>query len=165
MPSDSQQFLTEQFEPLRRAVQRWGQQRLLLIGAAVVALLWLASGFYIVGPGERGVVLWFGRAVDQTGPGLRYRLPAPMQSHHIVDVATVRRAEVGFRAERGTTRAVPGEALMLTGDENIVDVQLFVQYLIHEPEKFLFRARSPEMSQHSSAEFALRAAVGENFIS
>ncbi|HVQ76295.1 MAG TPA: hypothetical protein VMT79_12265, partial [Candidatus Binatia bacterium] len=63
--------LTEQFEPLRRAVQRWGQQRLLLIGAAVVALLWLASGFYIVGPGERGVVLWFGRAVDQTGPGLR----------------------------------------------------------------------------------------------
>jgi membrane protease subunit HflK len=79
-------------------------------------------------------------------------------------VATVRRAEVGFRAERGGGRVVPGESLMLTGDENIVDVQLFVQYLVQDPVKFLFRARNPEMALHSSTEVALRAAVGENTI-
>lgn len=73
----------------------------------------------MVGPGERGVTLLFGRVVGQTEPGLRYRAPRPIQQHHVVDVSTVRRAEVGFRAEGGSTRTVPGEALMLTGDENV----------------------------------------------
>ncbi|HSE93514.1 MAG TPA: FtsH protease activity modulator HflK [Methylomirabilota bacterium] len=156
--------LSEQFEPLRRAVQRFGRQRLVTVVVAGAVLLWLASGFYVVGPGERGVVLLFGRAVDQTESGLRYRLPSPIQSHQIVDVATVRRAEVGFRSDRGGARALPSESLMLTGDENIVDVQLFVQYLVRDPAKFLFRARHPEMALHSSAEVALRAAVGETNI-
>jgi membrane protease subunit HflK len=109
-------------------------------------------------------VLLFGRVVDQTEPGLRYRLPTPFQQHRIVDIATVRRAEVGFRAAGGSSRSVPAEALMLTGDENIVDVQLFVQYLVRDPVQFLFRARQPETALHSSAEVALRAAVGENSI-
>jgi membrane protease subunit HflK len=156
--------LSEQLEPLRRALQRWGKRRVVMAVVAGVTLLWLASGLYVVGPGERGVVLLFGRVVGQTDSGLRYRLPAPIQSHHIVDIATVRRAEIGFRADRTGTRALPGESLMLTGDENIVDVQLFVQYLVREPEKFLFRARQPELALRSSAEVALRAAVGENTI-
>jgi membrane protease subunit HflK len=156
--------LQEQLEPLRRIVERWGASRLVLIAVAVVAVLWLASGFYVVGPGERGVVLLFGRVADQTESGLRYRLPAPIQSHHIVDVASVRRAEVGFRSDRTGVRAIPGESQMLTGDENIVDVQLFVQYLVRDPAKFLFRARQPELALHSSAEVALRAAVGQNTV-
>jgi membrane protease subunit HflK len=154
----------EQLEPLRRAVQRLGSRRLLVAVVGGAVLLWLVSGLYVVGPGERGVVLLFGRAVGQTESGLRYRLPAPIQSHRVVDVATVRRAEVGFRSDRSGARPMPTESLMLTGDENIVDVQLFVQYLVRDPEKFLFRARDPEMTLHSSAEVALRAAVGETNI-
>lgn len=163
-PREGMPDFQQALEPLRRIVERWGRRRFVLILAAGAALLWLASGFYIVGPGERGVVLFFGRVVGQTESGLRYRLPSPFQSHQVVDVATVRRAEIGFRSERGANTATPGESLMLTGDENIVDVQLFVQYLVQDPEKFLFRARGPEQALRSSAEVALRAAVGQNAI-
>jgi membrane protease subunit HflK len=148
---------------LRRILGRWGRGRTVWL-ALVVVLLWLASGFYVVRPAERAVVLLFGRAVTETEPGLRYRLPWPVQSHQVVDVAQVRRAEVGFRTRAGAAQAVPAEALMLTGDENIVDVHLFIQYLVQDPVKFLFRARQPERALHASAEVALRAAVGENTI-
>jgi membrane protease subunit HflK len=134
------------------------------VAAGIVPLLWLASGFYVVRPAERGVVLLFGRVAGETEPGLRYRLPWPIQSHHVVDVAQVRRAEVGFRSRAGSAQSVPQEGLMLTGDENIVDLHLFVQYLVREPARFLFHARNPEMALHASAEVALRAAVGENTI-
>jgi len=163
-PQGGSSDLEQHLEPLRRLVARWGQRRLVLAVVGVAVLLWLASGFYVVGPGERGVVLLFGRVVGQTESGLRYRLPAPFQSHRIVDVATVRRAEIGFRSERGGSSTNPGESLMLTGDENIVDVQLFVQYLVQDPERFLFGARQPELALRSSAEVALRAAVGQTDI-
>lgn len=163
-PRDGRPDLEAQLRRLGQLVERWGRRRLAIGALAVAALLWLVSGFYIVGPGERGIVLLFGRVLGQTEPGLRYRLPAPIQAHRIVDVATVRRAEIGFRTDRGSTRSMPSESHMLTGDENIVDVQLFVQYLVRDPAQFLFRARQPEMALHSSAEVALRAAVGENSI-
>jgi modulator of FtsH protease HflK len=163
-PREGAPDLEQHLEPLRRLAARWGRRRLVLTVLAAVVLVWLASGLYTVGPGERGVVLFFGRAVGQTESGLRYRLPAPFQSHQIVDVATVRRAEIGFRTERGGSATNPGESLMLTGDENIVDVQLFVQYLVQDAEKFLFRARQPEVALRSSAEVALRAAVGQTDI-
>jgi membrane protease subunit HflK len=155
----------EQLGPAWQVLQRLGPKRVVAGVVTVIAGLWLASGLYIVNPGERGVVLLFGRLVGQTEPGLRYRLPAPIESHTVVNVAGVRRAEIGFRAgDRSAARAAPGESLMLTGDENIVDVQLFVQYLVHDPVKFLFRARDPERALQSSAEIALRAAVGQNTI-
>jgi modulator of FtsH protease HflK len=149
---------------LRQLADHWGRRRLLLGIAGAVALLWLSSGVYVVNPGERGVVMLFGRVTGQTEPGLRYRLPTPFQQHRVVDVASVRRAEVGFRAGGGGSRSVATESHMLTGDENIVDVQLFVQYLVRDPVQFLFRARQPETALHSSAEVALRAAVGETDI-
>ena len=163
-PQGGASDLEQHLEPLRRLVARWGRRRLVMTVAGAVLLLWLASGLYVVGPGERGVVLLFGGVVGQTESGLRYRLPAPLQSHRIVDVATVRRAEIGFRTERSGSNTNPGESLMLTGDENIVDVQLFVQYLVQDAEKFLFRARQPELALRSSAEVALRAAVGQTDI-
>jgi len=163
-PRDSLSDLEAQLRPLRRFIERWGARRLAVGALLVAALLWLVSGVYVVGPGERGIVLLFGRVIGQTESGLRYRLPAPIQQHRIVDVATVRRAEIGFRAAGGSTRSVPAESHMLTGDENIVDVQLFVQYLVRDPVQFVFRARHPEVALHSSAEVALRAAVGENSI-
>jgi membrane protease subunit HflK len=113
--------LLQTIEGLR---QQWRQRfprqgiGLWIVGAFLV-LLWLGSGFYVVGPGERGIVLLFGAATDQTEPGLRYRLPWPIQSHAVVDIAQVRRAEVGFRTAadstmergaRGSARTVPQEA-------------------------------------------------------
>jgi len=163
-PRQGSNVLEQLLVLLQRFLQRWGRRRVILASAGVLLLLWLASGFYVVGPGERGVVLLFGGVIDQTDPGLNYRLPAPINSHYVVDIARVRRAEIGFRAERGVTRPIPGDSLMLTGDENIVDVQLFVQYLVQDPVKFLFRARDPERALHISAEVSLRAAVGENTI-
>ncbi len=132
--------------------------------AIVVLVGYLLSGFFIVGPGEKGVVLLFGKVNSLVEPGLRYRLPRPFMMHTLVDTAKVRRAEVGFRSDGTRSRSFPTESLMLTGDENIVDVQLFVQYMVQDPVKFLFGAENPETALKVSAEVALRGAVGENTI-
>ena len=165
--------LLQRVEELKGSVQRFTRGKGLWVITALILLLWLASGLYVVGPGERGVVLLFREATDQTEPGLRYRLPWPVQGHEIVDIAQVRRAEVGFRTvaaeplshdARANTRTVPQEALMLTGDENIVELQFFVQYRVQDPIKFLFGADDPEEILHTSAEVALRSVVGRNTI-
>ncbi len=167
------QELFQRLEDLKNSLQQFTNGKGVWIIAALLPLLWLGSGFYVVGPGERGVVLLFREATEQTEPGLRYHLPWPIQSHEIVDISQVRRAEVGFRTvaqesqsrdTRGDARTVPGEALMLTGDENIVELQFFVQYRIQDPLKFLFGASDPEGILHTSAEVALRSAVGRNTI-
>src|SRR5262245_19341204 len=165
--------LLQGIEDLRDSAQRFTRGKGFWIVLVLILLLWLGSGLYVVGPGERGVVLLFRAATEQTDPGLRYRLPWPIQSHAVVDIAQVRRAEVGFRTVadtpterggRGGARTVSQEALMLTGDENIVEVQLFVQYRVQDPVKFLFGANDPEGILHTSAEVALRSAVGRNTI-
>jgi modulator of FtsH protease HflK len=126
--------------------------------------LYVTSGFYRVQPGEKGVVLRFGKVYDITDPGLRYRLPQPIMTHTIVNTSAVRREEIGFRSDPGRTRSFPAESLMLTGDENIADVQLVVQYVVQDPVKFLFGADDPRSALRVSAEVALRAVVGENTI-
>lgn len=138
--------------------------RLIRWFALAVVGLWLLSGVYMVGPGERGVVLTFGRLTGQSEAGLHYRFPAPFQSHYIVDIARVRTAEIGYRTEAGTARAVLEEAQMLTGDENLVEVQLFVQYLVNDPVAFLFHVRNAEEVLVTTAEIALRSSVGQNTI-
>jgi membrane protease subunit HflK len=155
-------------EKFLEGLKQWGTGKLSWIILAIVLVIWLASGIYKVGPGERGVVRLFGKVVAQTGPGLRYRLPWPIQAHNVVDIARVRRAEIGFRTvtqgPTTVTQPVPVESLMLTGDENIVDIQLFVQYLVQDPVKYLFRSRNPERILRASAEVALRGVVGQNTI-
>jgi modulator of FtsH protease HflK len=152
-------------EDIKAALMKFLRGKGVWLGALVVVALYLASGFYVVGPGEKGVVLLFGSVHPPLAePGLRYRLPKPIMSQAVVDVAAVRRAEIGFRSERGRVRSVPAESLMLTGDENIVDVQLFVQYIVSDPVKFLFGAQSPESALRASAEVALRGVVGESTI-
>lgn len=155
---------------VRQFRRRWSFRRLGLPLIAMVFLLWLGSGLYMVGPGEVGVILQFGRHVAVTQPGLNWRLPRPIQNHYIVDVRSVRSAEIGYRtvpaqgSRPSGVRRVPEEALMLTGDENIVEVQLFVQYIVQDPVKFLFRARNPEETLAATAEVALRSVVGRNTI-
>jgi modulator of FtsH protease HflK len=138
--------------------------RLIKYMAAGLVVLWMLSGVYMVGPGERGLVLTFGRLTNLTSPGLNFRLPRPFQAHAIVDISQVRTAEIGYRTEGGRVNTVNAEAQMLTGDENLVEVQLFVQYLVQDPVAFLFEVRNAENVLLTSAEIALRSTVGQNTI-
>jgi membrane protease subunit HflK len=128
--------------------------------AALVAVVWLASGFYIVDESQRGVVLTFGKYSETTRPGLRWRMPFPIQSAEVVNVSQVRTVEVGYR---GTPKSkVAREGLMLTDDENIVDIQFAVQYTVKDPEDFLFNVRRPEQVVMQVAESAMREIVGKS---
>ena len=151
-------------ELLLNTMREWLSSRLpWLVGIGVV-VLWLLSGIYTVGPGERGLVLTFGQLTSQSESGLHYRLPGPIQSHFVVDTAQVRTAEVGYRTESGNQSVVLEEAQMLTGDENMVVVQLFIQYLVQDPVAYLFHVNNAEEVLNDSAEIALRSAVGQNTI-
>lgn len=130
----------------------------LLAGALV--LLWVASGFYIVDTGQRGIVLRFGQYIDTTEPGPRWHLPWPVESREIVNVDQVRTVEIGYRNNVKTK--VLKESLMLTDDENIIDLQFAVQYILKDPKDFLFVNRSPEDSALQIAETAMREIVGKN---
>lgn len=151
---------------IQEKISRFGRKRFISIVVAIILAIYLATGIYIVGPGEEGVIRQFGKEVDRTAPGLRYRLPWPIQTHDVVNLTRVRRAEIGFRTDpvTGKTRPELRESLMLTGDENIVDAQLFVQYVVKDSSQFLFRVRDPELVLKTSAEVALRSVVGRNTI-
>ncbi|HYG55435.1 MAG TPA: FtsH protease activity modulator HflK [Burkholderiales bacterium] len=127
---------------------------------ALALLVWLASGFYIVVEGQRGVVLTFGRFSQETQAGLRWRMPWPIQSHEIVNLAQVRTLEVGYRNNVRTK--VLKESLMLTDDENIVDLQFAVQYLVKDARDFVFNVRRPDESAMQIAETAMREVIGKN---
>jgi membrane protease subunit HflK len=161
-PLDPEEELRHAREELGRRVRSVLRGARLLPVAAVIALgLWLASGVYVVNPGEQGVVRQFGREIAKTAPGLNYHLPSPIQSVDVVNIQAIHRIEVGFRTDRGR---VPDEALMLTGDENIVDTQLIVQYRVRDPSLYLFRMRDPEGSLHQAAQVAIRSVVGNTTI-
>ena len=128
--------------------------------AALVAVVWLGSGFYIVDASQRGVVLQFGRYKDTTEPGLRWRLPWPIQSHEVVNLSAVRTKEIGYRGSE--KNKVPKEALMLTDDENIVSVQFAVQYLLKDPMNYIFKNRDPDEAVTQAAETAIREIVGKS---
>ncbi|MCC6610602.1 MAG: FtsH protease activity modulator HflK [Burkholderiales bacterium] len=127
---------------------------------ALILVVWLASGFYIVDASQRGVVLTFGKYSETTGPGLRWRLPYPFQSHELVNVTQIRTIEVGYRANVKTK--VLRESLMLTDDENIVDIQFAVQWLLKDPEDYLFNDRRPDEAVLQVAESAVREVVGKS---
>jgi membrane protease subunit HflK len=127
---------------------------------ALVVLVWIASGFYIVVEGQRGVVLTFGKFSQETPPGLRWRVPWPIQSVEIVNMAQVRTLEVGYRNNVRTK--VLKESLMLTDDENIVDLQFAVQYLVKDAQQYTFNVRRPDDSAMQIAETAMREVIGKN---
>ena len=133
-------------------------------GAVFVILLiiaiWLASGFYIVDEGRRGVVLRLGKYLETTMPGPRWHIPYPFESVEIVNVAQVRTVEVGYRGNPKNKQLQ--EALMLTDDENIVDIQFAVQFTLKSPEEYLFNNRNPEDNVLQAAETAIREIVGKS---
>ncbi|HPT49540.1 MAG TPA: FtsH protease activity modulator HflK [Accumulibacter sp.] len=130
----------------------------LLLG--LVLVIWLASGFYIVDVSQRGLVLEFGRYKESTESGLRWRLPYPIQSHELVNVSGVRTLEIGYRGSEKTK--VLKEALMLTDDENIINIQFAVQYILKDPVEYIFNNRQPDEAVMQVAETAIREIVGKN---
>ena len=139
------------------------------IALVLIAMLviWLASGFYRVLPDEVGIVLRFGAYNRTTQPGLNYHLPAPIETALTPSVTRVNRTEIGYRSAdtssgRGAVTAqLPEEALMLTGDENIVDINFAVFWVIKDAKAYLFNIRDPEMTVKSAAESAMREVIGE----
>jgi modulator of FtsH protease HflK len=128
----------------------------------VIFLVWLATGFYIVDQGSRGVVLTFGENTAITLPGPRWHIPYPIETVEIVNQEQVRTIEVGYRSlGEGATQQLK-ESLMLTGDENIIDLQFAVQYNLKSVEDFLFNNRSVESSVRGAAETAIREVVGKS---
>jgi membrane protease subunit HflK len=133
-----------------------------LLGLLVIllVLVWVASGFYIVDTGQRGVVLRFGQYSETTEPGPRWHLPWPIESREIVNVDQVRTVEIGYRTS--VKNKALKESLMLTDDENIIDLQFAVQYILKDPKAYLFVNRSPDESVLQVAETAMREIVGRN---
>jgi membrane protease subunit HflK len=138
--------------------------RLVAFAVLVVLLLWLATGIYRVNPDEEGVIRRFGAYSETTGPGLHYHLPTPIESVETPKVTRINRTDVGFNTEnlgRGLGRqALPEESLMLTGDENIVDINFSVFWVIKDAQAYLFNVRNPEATVKSAAEAAIREVVG-----
>ena len=133
-----------------------------LIGILVV---WLLTGVYVVGPDEVGVIRTFGEYTRVTQSGLNWKFPSPIETANTPKVTEVKRIEFGFRSlKNGQYRTVEKESLMLTGDENIVDAEMIVQYKIKDPVEYLFNIVEPELTVREAAEASLRTVVGRNKI-
>jgi membrane protease subunit HflK len=148
-----------------------GGRWLVIIPAAVLAL-WLASGIYMIQPSEQGVVLCFGAYQGTSSPGLNYHLPYPIEEVFVVPVTTVNRAEIGYTSSAQTDedsgdvslafQDVPAESEMLTGDQNIVDINCAVFWQIGYALAYLFNTRNPDDTVKDVAESVLREVIGRN---
>ena len=131
----------------------------------ITLIVWLLLGVYTVGPDEVGVVQRFGKYDRVVGSGLNYHLPFPIETVKTPKVTEVKRIEVGFRTVgKKQYRTVEQESLMLTGDENIVDAELIVQYKIKEPINYLFNFIGPELTLREASEASLRTVIGRHNI-
>ena len=131
----------------------------------IVFVLWLSTGIYMVGPDEVGVVQTFGEYTRVAQSGLNFHLPYPIETVNTPKVTEVKRIEIGFRTLRnGQYRTIEKESLMLTGDENIVDAEMIVQYKIKDPVEYLFNIVGPVLTVREAAEASLRTVVGRNKI-
>ena len=165
-PPDVEELLRRGQDNLKRFIPGGGNNKLLIgIGLVVLVAVWLIDGLYRVQPNEEGVVLRFGQWVNTTGPGLHYHLPWPIETVVTPDVTRENRIEVGFRStgqttSRGSSVADAGESPMLTGDENIVDID-FVVLADPNAGQFPFNIRCPDLTVKAAAESVMREIVGQ----
>ncbi|HAA76728.1 TPA: FtsH protease activity modulator HflK [Candidatus Latescibacteria bacterium] len=142
--------------------------KLVVYALGLILLLWLASGIYIVNPEEQAIVLRFGEAIEISDSGIHYHLPRPIERIEKEKVTQVKRVEIGFRTisldPAPRYQKVLRESVMLTGDENIVDVELIVQYRISSLEDYLFNVAGQSEAVRGVAESALRQVVGRHTI-
>ena len=169
-PPDLEDLIRRSQDRLRTMIPgSFGAKGIILI-AAVVVVGWFLTGFYRVQPDEQGVVLRFGKFVGVTQPGLNYHWPYPIETVLTPRVTTVNTINIGMRTSEDTRRGipvmtdVPAESLMLTGDENIVDVDFAVFWVINNAEQYLFNVQNPESTIKAVAESAMREVIGRNNI-
>ena len=147
-----------------------GGSKPIFLGLIILVIIWVASGLYRVLPDEQGVVLRFGKFVNTTQPGLNYHIPYPIERALTPKVTKVNRMDVGFRAgsDSGFSSAgiadVPEESLMLTGDENIVNIDFSVFWVIKDAGKFLFKIQDPQGTVKAAAETAMREVIAKSRI-
>ncbi len=142
-----------------------GHFQAFLLALAALATIWLLSGFYQVATDQVGIVMRFGAYNRTEMPGLRYHLPAPIEEALLPVVTSQNEIQIGFRrASRASdnTRDVPQESMMLTEDENIINVEFTVFWRVSDPKKYLFEIRSPEQTIKMAAESAMREVIGQN---
>ena len=148
-----------------------GGSKPIVLGLTILVVLWALSGLYRVLPDEQGVVLRFGKFVNTTQPGLNYHFPFPIESVLTPKVTKVNRMDIGFGSERDTgfgsgggVADVPEESLMLTGDENIVNIDFSVFWVIKDAGNFLFKIQDPEGTVKAAAETAMREVIARSNI-
>ncbi len=133
--------------------------------AGIALVLWLLSGIYVVGPDEVGVVQTFGKYSRAAQSGLNYHFPYPIEKVSTPKVTEVKRIEIGFRTVgKNQYQTIERESLMLTGDENIVDAEMIVQYRIKDPVAYTFNFIKPELTVREASEASLRTVVGRHNI-
>lgn len=130
----------------------------------IMLFIWSLFGFYLVEEGSRGILTQFGKYVDTTMPGLHWRMPTPIQAVQIVNLEQQRFVEIGYRSggRQQAQGSVPKEALMLTQDENIIDIRLAVQYQVKDGKNYLFKVANPDETLKQVIESAQRAVIGKN---
>jgi len=162
-PPDLEELLRRSQERLRRMMPGGfgGLRGLWLLGAAIL-FFWGFSGFYIVQPDQQGVELLFGKYVKTTQPGVNYWFPTPIGTVIRPNVTQTNQITVGFRGSPPNIREVPQESHILSGDQNIVDIQFVVQWRVSDAGQYLFNIRDPEGTVKIAAESALREVVGSN---
>ena len=165
-PPDLEEVLRRGQDRFRKWMPGLRGTRGLILLILVAIGIWLLTGFYRVQPDEQGVVLRWGEWTKTTQPGLNYHLPWPFETVIRPKVTKVNRAEIGYRtlidSNRGAvTRPVPDESLMLTGDENIIDVKFTVFWRIHDAGQFLFNIQAPERTVKDAAESSMREVIGK----
>jgi modulator of FtsH protease HflK len=168
-PPNIEELLRRSQDRLRRFFPGGkGKGRGILFVVAALVLLWMASGFYRVQPDEQGIVLRFGAYDRTTLPGLHYHLPDPIEEAVTPKVTRVNRVEVGFRETTGLgqdrSTELSEESLMLTGDENIIDINFIVLWVIRDAKSYLFNIRNPDGTVKSAAESAMREVIGHSEI-
>ncbi len=162
-PPDLEELLRRSQERLRRIMPGgFGSPRSLYMLGAIILFFWGLSGVYVVQPDEQGVELMFGRYVRTTQPGPNFWFPAPVGTVLKPKVTQTNQLTIGFRGSPGNIREVPQESHILSGDQNIVDIQFVVQWRISNAGDYLFNMRDPEATVKIAAESALREVVGSN---
>jgi membrane protease subunit HflK len=141
----------------------------LIVLLLIVVGIWLASGIYFVGAFEQGIVLRFGQFVARTAPGINYHLPWPIETAYTLDVTRQRQINIGYRTaadtddnNTGNAEDLPAEADMLTGDENIIDVNFTVFWVVKDAGDYLFKVEDPDATIKAVAESAMREVVGRS---
>ena len=172
-PPDIDKIIRELQEKIKKFLPGGSSSggRQVTLALVILGFVWLASGLYRVLPDEQGVVLRFGKFVKTTQPGLNYHIPFPVETALTPKVTKVNRIDIGFRSERdsgfsssGGVADVPQESLMLTGDENIVNIDFSVFWVIKDAGNFLFKIQDPEGTVKAAAETAMREVIAKSRI-